>query len=178
VRVIPVLVSGAAMPQRGELPEGLARLARRNGLSVRHDSFRSDVGRLVAAIERVVEAGVAAGSVGPAAPQGPSVVGPVAVPSAPATLLVLEHSGEVNGVAFSPDGGLLATACDDQTARLWELALGAGTRPPRPRRPGVCGGVQPGRAAARHRQQRRDGAAVGGASVSAGAWCGLAQREF
>jgi hypothetical protein len=43
VRVIPVLVGGAAMPQRGELPGGLAKLARRNGLSVRHETFRSDV---------------------------------------------------------------------------------------------------------------------------------------
>lgn len=60
VRVIPVLVGGAVMPHRGELPESLAKLARRNGLSVRHDSFRSDVARLVAAIERIEVTGTPA----------------------------------------------------------------------------------------------------------------------
>jgi TIR domain/S1 RNA binding domain len=64
VRVIPVLVGGAAMPERGELPGGLGGLARRNALSVRHDSFRSDVARLVAGIERIVGTGGAIPKVG------------------------------------------------------------------------------------------------------------------
>ena len=52
VRVIPILVEGAAMPGREDLPESLAGLARRNALLIRHESFRSDAGRLVTAIER------------------------------------------------------------------------------------------------------------------------------
>ena len=56
VRVIPILAQGAVMPGRDDLPESLASLARRNALFIRHESFRSDAGRLVAAIERVLAA--------------------------------------------------------------------------------------------------------------------------
>lgn len=62
IRVIPILVEGAVMPAREDLPEKLAGLARRNALRIRHDSFRYDAGRLVTAIEPVLGApGTAAG---------------------------------------------------------------------------------------------------------------------
>jgi hypothetical protein len=51
IRVIPILVEGAQMPRRQQLPEALAGLARRNALSVRHESFRADADRLLAAVE-------------------------------------------------------------------------------------------------------------------------------
>jgi hypothetical protein len=54
VRVIPILVEGAIMPGRQDLPESLADLARRNALVIRHECFRSDAGRLVTAIERIL----------------------------------------------------------------------------------------------------------------------------
>jgi TIR domain len=54
VRVIPILVEGASMPGREDLPGSLAGLARRNALLIRHESFRSDAGRLVTAIEGVL----------------------------------------------------------------------------------------------------------------------------
>ena len=54
VRVIPILAEGAVMPGRQNLPESLAGLVRRNALPIRHESFRSDAGRLVTAIERIL----------------------------------------------------------------------------------------------------------------------------
>jgi hypothetical protein len=54
VQIIPVLAEGAVMPTREELPESLAALARRNASRIRLESFRSDAGRLVTAVERVV----------------------------------------------------------------------------------------------------------------------------
>ena len=66
VRVIPILVEGAVMPVREDLPESLAALARRNALPIRHESFRADAGRLVTAIERVLAApGTAVASADP-----------------------------------------------------------------------------------------------------------------
>jgi hypothetical protein len=68
VRVIPILVEGAVMPGRDDLPESLASLARRNALFIRHESFRYDTGRLVTAIERVLAAAPDAAAV-PDAPE-------------------------------------------------------------------------------------------------------------
>jgi hypothetical protein len=56
VRVIPVLVEGALMPQAGQLPEELKPLARRNALSVSHDRFRADSQRLIDSVGEVLEA--------------------------------------------------------------------------------------------------------------------------
>jgi TIR domain len=55
IRVIPVLVEGALMPQSGQLPEDLKPLARRNALNVSHDRFRADADRLVGAVGWVLK---------------------------------------------------------------------------------------------------------------------------
>jgi hypothetical protein len=56
IRVIPVLVDGASMPQSAELPEDLKALARRHALEVSHNRFNTDTERLLGAVERVVRA--------------------------------------------------------------------------------------------------------------------------
>lgn len=51
IRVIPVLVDGAYMPRRDELPPALESLARRNAVRIDHESFSADIGRLLAGLE-------------------------------------------------------------------------------------------------------------------------------
>jgi hypothetical protein len=54
VRVIPVLVDGASVPNANDLPDPLKPLARRNGLSFSHAGFGSDFERLSATLQRFV----------------------------------------------------------------------------------------------------------------------------
>jgi tetratricopeptide (TPR) repeat protein len=63
ILVIPLLVTGAAMPGADQLPPSLATLARRNAVPVRADpDFHKDMGRLIEQLEAVV----------PPRPAGPS----------------------------------------------------------------------------------------------------------
>ena len=52
VRVVPVLVGGAAMPRMQQLPEPLALLSRRNAIEISDSHFHADVDRLIGALER------------------------------------------------------------------------------------------------------------------------------
>ena len=67
------------------------------------------------------------------------------------------YRSDVYGVAFSPDGRLLAraSASTDKTVKLWDPATGAAVHADRPHRGGLLGGVQPRRAAARQHGQHR-----------------------
>ena len=53
IRVIPVLVEGASIPDRSELPPSLASLTRRNGLTVSHARFGADMDRLLDTLSRI-----------------------------------------------------------------------------------------------------------------------------
>jgi hypothetical protein len=55
IRVIPVLVYGALMPQSRDLPDDLKTLVQRQALLLSHDCFRPDSERLVIAVKRVLE---------------------------------------------------------------------------------------------------------------------------
>ena len=52
IRVIPVLIDGARMPGRHDLPEALASLCRRNAIELSETRFHADVNRLIDAIEK------------------------------------------------------------------------------------------------------------------------------
>jgi hypothetical protein len=56
IRVIPVLVDGAPPPRRGDLPEALATLARRQGVRLEHTSFGAGLAMLMTALERALHA--------------------------------------------------------------------------------------------------------------------------
>ncbi len=55
IRVIPVLVDGAEMPEPEELPEGLVPLSRRQALEISQGRWRYDVGRLVTLLRNLEE---------------------------------------------------------------------------------------------------------------------------
>lgn len=60
IPVIPVLVDGAEMPRRTELPPGLERFTRRNAVRLDAETFRQDVGWLLSELAKIL----------PAAPSG------------------------------------------------------------------------------------------------------------
>jgi TIR domain len=93
IRVVPILVAGAVMPRAHELPESLAKLARRNALSLRHESFRYDADRLEEAIARMLNVSTrAAVAVSPAPVQtGQAVAGPAEVVPEPSLVQALQH---------------------------------------------------------------------------------------
>ena len=53
IRVIPALVQGAEMPSSEDLPDDLARLARRNAIELSDARWRFDMDRLIAVLDRV-----------------------------------------------------------------------------------------------------------------------------
>ena len=126
----------------------------------------TDIPRVAQTARTLLGAPVTAGPLAPVTPHPTSPASPQLgrAPAPPSHLArtLTGHADSVGGVAFSPDGRLLATASDDGTARLWDPATGEHLRTLTGHTDWVCGGgVQPGRAAARHRQRRQDGAAVG-----------------
>jgi len=70
VRVIPVLVDGATMPQRQRLPDDLAKLSRLNALQMSYERYEYDESRLITIIQKALAAGTA-----------DTVEGPVGLPA-------------------------------------------------------------------------------------------------
>lgn len=57
IRVIPVLVGGAAMPRAGDLPEELQSLTRRQAREIRSNSWDSDVALLANHLRQIIRQG-------------------------------------------------------------------------------------------------------------------------
>ena len=55
VRVIPVLIDGAAMPRASDLPDSLKKLVRRQYVEVSHSRFNSNVERLTRTLSSILE---------------------------------------------------------------------------------------------------------------------------
>jgi TIR domain len=73
VRVIPVLLDDAAMPQRQDLPDDLAKLARLNALQMSYERYEYDESRLITVIGRVLAEGKAGLAEGPWASGSPEI---------------------------------------------------------------------------------------------------------
>ena len=54
IRVIPLLIQGAAMPSARDLPDDLAPLSRRNAFEIHDSSWRDDIQRLISMLERAI----------------------------------------------------------------------------------------------------------------------------
>jgi TIR domain len=123
VRVIPLLVGGARMPDADDLPEAVRALTRRNAVELSDLRWRYDVGRLVSTLEDLL----ATAAVPLPAPSEPI---PVAAKSFPARAL---HDG----------ARLRATAAPSRAPDTPPAAAPSGTgsadgsRPPPPRRRGT-----------------------------------------
>jgi formylglycine-generating enzyme required for sulfatase activity len=57
IPVIPILLDGARMPKANQLPKDLKELSKRNGLDIRHASFRSDMDNLIRGLKGTPGAG-------------------------------------------------------------------------------------------------------------------------
>lgn len=57
IRVVPVLVGGAVMPQAGELPDDLKALTRRQAIEVNHKQWEASTGELIHALEAILDGG-------------------------------------------------------------------------------------------------------------------------
>lgn len=151
IRLIPLLVGGATMPEAEELPPSLAALARRNAFVLTSAGWDDQVRRLCDVIDR------ARAPVAPTAataeperrdetpdvilspspverlaflPEGRRIaaagagflrVWPIA-PGGPT--FTSAYGGAVNALAASPDGRLVATAHNDGTAVVWSASNG------------------------------------------------------
>lgn len=77
IRVVPVLVGGAVMPQMADLPEDLKSLTRRQAIEITHKQWEASTGELIRTLENILKV-----PVGDAAAKAPPALEPKAEPKA------------------------------------------------------------------------------------------------
>ncbi len=133
IRVVPILVDGAELPQAQDLPQGLQPLILRQALQLTYTGFRSQVESLLETVAGVLEgepgrgeprATQSAGGQYREQYQDPAKTRPA--PHAPPPRIVRVGLW-VETVAFSLDGARLATttAFPGRLVRIWDLQTGA-----------------------------------------------------
>ncbi len=65
IRIIPVLVGGAATPKSSQLPEPLIPLERRQAFEISDTRFHSDVDKLIHALEKIIQSQIVQSSTKP-----------------------------------------------------------------------------------------------------------------
>jgi hypothetical protein len=90
IRVVPILVGGAQLPQPAELPESLQPLTRRQAFELGDATFRADAGELLDRLDAVLTPGAAQAP----APAAPTESDPV--------LAAFEPLRDVAGVFIAP----------------------------------------------------------------------------
>lgn len=121
ILVVPVLVEGAAMPSKADLPAVLRPLTRRQPLKLSHEGFHTDVQRLAQALRARSAAGATAEPRAPApapAPAPPSAAESGAAPRPAVDETWVRHCVE-----------LIAAAQDDATGGFRNQLFDADARP-------------------------------------------------
>jgi hypothetical protein len=120
ILVIPVLAGKARMPRAAELPDDLAKLARRQALELSSARFDADMGKLLRVLDQALKDAAAppaltAGDVEPVpSPSGPVV--PAALPSGLRGSLELPKNGDEVGRRIMVQGNVTGLRHD---YRLW-----------------------------------------------------------
>ncbi len=121
IRVVPVLVEGAAMPDERDLPPGLGALTRRQALKLSHEGFHADVQRLAQALRARPAAAT------PAEPRAPAPAPAPVPPSAAESGAALGPTIDETWVRHCVE--LIAAARDDATGGFRNQLFDADARP-------------------------------------------------
>lgn len=115
IRVVPVLVDGAALPAEADLPEDLRPLVRRQALAIEDARWKSDVARLAESLARVGGRARAGGAAAVATP----AAAPVPAPAPQAATGSLRKGIMIGAAAVVVLLVALVMVADENVAGTW-----------------------------------------------------------